>query len=354
MTEGTGLAVRDVAVFEIDLAAILLRGKPGKDARSRIGMFLTWHDEAGLPWWQPRLDQWRDAMLEAGASASTVSGRLSTVRSRYKTLGTDNGIRQRLLISTPAGWGFGDRAAFVNETLKQLDNDLDVKNARVKVSAVQDRTDRDQVRLTIAQAEALMSAPSWADTLKGKRDAALLALALCTGVREFELQNLVVDDLRQRYQGELALLVKHGKGDKQRMIPYGELSWCLLVVDAWLDAAGIDAGPVFRSFWKGARTLRPGRLSLRAIQKIVRSYPVTIDGELVEVRPHDLRRTYACTMWACGMDLISIQRNLGHASSDTTLGYIGDLTAAQRRGKAAYTFDLSALRVQGVLPGIAA
>ncbi len=42
---------------------------------------------------------------------------------------------------------------------------------------------------------------------------------------------------------------------------------------------------------EGGQRLRPGRLSLRAIQYILAAYPIMVDGELVTVRPHDLRRT---------------------------------------------------------------
>lgn len=108
----------------------------------------------------------------------------------------------------------------------------------------------------------------------GLRDTAVIALMLCTGIREGELSALEVKDLRQKLGGELALLVLEVKGTKERLVPYGELDWCLVVVDKWLEAAGISSGPVFRGLYKGGKKLRPGRLSLRAIEYITTAYPI--------------------------------------------------------------------------------
>ena len=112
------------------------------------------------------------------------------------------------------------------------------------------------------------------------------------------------------------------------------------------------AGPVLRGLYKGGRRLRPGRLSVRAVQYILASYPIMVDGELVQVRPHDCRRTYARRLYEAGVDLVAIQQNLGHADIKTTLGYVGTLDADKRRAPAIYSFDLGRLArvpIQGEL-----
>jgi integrase/recombinase XerD len=212
----------------------------------------------------------------------------------------------------------------------------------VRVKVRQDRADDEHLRLTSAQASALMAAPGVRDLL-GLRDTAVIALMLCTGVREAELSALEVDDLRQRLGGELALHVRDGKGRKERLIPYGELEWVLAIVDKWLAAVRITAGPVFRGFYKARQKLRPGRLSARAIQYVLAGYPVMIEGALTTARPHDLRRTYARRLYEAGVDLVAIQQNLGHADVKTTLRYIGPLDADRRRAPGVYTFDLGKL-----------
>ena len=149
--------------------------------------------------------------------------------------------------------------------------------------------------------------------------------------------------MRQTLRGELALHVREGKGCKERLIPYGELDWVLVIIEAWMRQAGVDGGLVFRGLYKGGK-LRPGPLSVRAIQYILERYPVAINGDLLHVKPHDLRRTYARRLYESGVNVIAIQQNLGHANTKTTLGYIGTLDVDQRRPPAVYSFDLSSFR----------
>ena len=84
------------------------------------------------------------------------------------------------------------------------------------------------------------------------RDTTLIALMLCTGIREAKACTLEAVDLRQRLGGELALHIRKGNGSQERLIPYGDLAWVLVVLDKWLEAAGISEGRVFRSHWRGA------------------------------------------------------------------------------------------------------
>jgi site-specific recombinase XerD len=327
---------------------------PGADkhTRHRLGKFETWMDTQGRPWYAPDLVAYRDTLLADGKAATTVSAHLSTIRARYATIIADNATRDALhdlagkrlqelgQEDTPA-----NRKAFVDELVTRIENATDPKVAPVKVKVSQDRPDSEHLRLTREQASALIATPGF-DTLRCLRDTAIIALMLCTGVREGELSALKVPDLRQRLGGELALHVREGKGRKERLIPYGELDWVLAIVDVWIKAAGISEGYVFRGIYKGDERLRSGRLSVRAIQYILADYPIVIGGEMIMVKPHDLRRTYARRLYEAGVDTVAIQQNLGHADLKTTLGYIGNLDAGRRRAPAVYTFDLAKLLKQ--------
>jgi len=329
-----------------------------KHARYRLAKFKRWLEGEGLNWHTPDLADYRDHLLAEGYAPSTVAAHISTVRGRYQAILRDNAARQALydqagqmLRETDQGDTPANRAAVVGELVARIENAIDPKEATVKVKVRQDRPDTEQVRLTTGQAEALMAAPGL-ETLRGVRDTAIVALMLCTGIREAELSALEVRDLRQHLGGELALHVREGKGAKERLIPYGALDFCLAIVDCWLDVADIGGGFVFRGFHKGYQVQRDGPLSVRAIQYVVGRYPVMIGGELTKVRPHDLRRTYARRLYEAGLDLVAIQQNLGHATLETTLGYVGTLDADKRKAPAVYTFDLAALarvRVQGKL-----
>ena len=61
--------------------------------------------------------------------------------------------------------------------------------------------------------------------LRGRRDVAMIALLLATGLREGEVVQLEISDLYQTYGGVPALRVKAGKGAKARMVPFGDMLW---------------------------------------------------------------------------------------------------------------------------------
>jgi len=104
-----------------------------------------------------------------------------------------------------------------------MKNAADPKHSSVKVKVRQERPDSEHLRLTNEQSSALLAAPG-VDTIQGLRVTGVIALMLCTGVREAELSDLDIDDLRQHFGGESALHVREGKGCKERLIPYGKLS----------------------------------------------------------------------------------------------------------------------------------
>ena len=312
------------------------------DRKHRLAKYARWLASHGSPdWHKPDLAAYRDVLLGAGYKPSTVSTHLSTVRARYAEL-----VRDRdLFYSLPAVQTTDDpltRKAMVDEIITRIENATDPRAAPVKVVIKQDRADSEHLRLTSAQAEALMDAPG-VGTLARLRDTAVIALMLCSGIREAELAALGAGDLRQQLGGELALHVRKGKGCKARLVPYGDLEWVLAIVDKWTSAASITDGAVFRGFYKGNRRLRPGRLSVRAIQYVLASYPVMVAGELRACKPHDCRRTYARRLYEAGVDPVAIQQNLGHARLETTLGYIGTLDAQARRAPAVYRYDLAKL-----------
>jgi len=344
----------EVLVQITDARSLLIPVNAGKDVRSRVGMFVDWLNETRRAWHSPDLGDYRDHLMVQGYRPASVSAHLSSVRAAYERVMRDNFLRDRLysaasndLKQLGAGDTPANRKAFVDERYIRLQNAVNPKASPVKIVKSQDKADSTHVRLTRAQAEALLNAPGVVP-LEALRDTAVIALMLCTGIREAELCALKVEDLRQTLGGELALHVRRGKGAKERLIPLGDLSWVLAVMDKWLEAAGITEGVVFRSFWKSGKTIR-GPLSVRAVEYIVGRYPVMNGkGKMIAVRPHDLRRTYARRLYEAGVDLVAISQNLGHASTRTTLTYIGELDVDKRKAPKVYSFDLAQLMKVGV------
>jgi len=357
LTDVVGLLRQEPYSGAIAARALLMPADPNKDEKYRISAFLAWLRDAGLCWYEVDLAAYRDHMLqERGLAPATASAHLATVRVRYRALLRSNQVRDLFYELARQELGqlgqaltLANLKATVDELLTRLENALAPSASRVCTKTVQDRADSAHLRLTAEQASALIAAPG-NRTLQALRDTAILALMLCTGIRVGELVNLVVEDLRQRLGGVLALHVREGKGCKERLIPYGELEWCLAVVDRWLQAAGIDEGPVFRGFCRDGCTLLPGALTTRAIQYIFDAHPIMVDGRLTCVATLDLRRTYARRLYEAGFDLASIQQNLGHAGIETTLGYIGEMSAERRQPPAMYVFAWQGWLREGMAP----
>lgn len=319
----------------------LRRLNGGKDEHHRIRVFVQWLDAQGQSWWQPDIAAYRDYLLYSYAgrdnqslSARSVLAHLSSIRGHYRALLRDNTVRQWFYDQCDPNLSIADKKSLVDEAMQRLINAVDAEQAPVKVVTRQDRPDDDHIRLTPAQASTLMAAPG-INTIAGLRDTALISLLLCTGLREAELCALDVPDLQKRLSGAPALHVRRGKGAKERLIPYGSLDWVLRIVARWLFHAGITSGPVFRGFYKDKK-VRPDRLAVRTVNKILDRYPIVIDGELRVVNPHDLRRTYARQLYEAGVDLLAIRDNLGHSDSKTTLKYIGVMDVEKRKPPSLY------------------
>ena len=161
-----------------------------------------------------------------------------------------------------------------------------------------------------------MAGPS-AETLRGKRDRALLAVLLGCGLRRAELVDLTVEDIQLREEHwVIADLV--GKGKHVRTVPVP--SWVKAAIDAWTTSARITEGRIFRSINKAGKIWGEG-VTPKVIWQVVKAAAGRAD--IQGLAPHDLRRTCARLCHAAGGELEQIQFLLGHASVETTERYLG-------------------------------
>jgi integrase/recombinase XerC len=144
------------------------------------------------------------------------------------------------------------------------------------------------------------------------RDWAALELLYATGARVGELCGADVDDL------DLATRTIRltGKGDKQRVVPVGELA--VEAVEAWLTRGR----PALVTETSGPALLL-GRRGGRADQRQLRAavHDVSAAAGVSDVAPHALRHSAATHLLEGGSDLRSVQEVLGHASLSTTQRY---------------------------------
>ncbi len=183
-----------------DPSAVIVPPDAVKDAKHRLSRYAAWLAAQAQPWHKPDLAAYRDHLDDAGYAGSTISAHLSTVRARYGAIARD---RDRFYaLAAQRSDNLLERKAIVDEIITRIKDACDPQAAPASLKTRQDRADGEHLRLTSAQASALMAAPGVRDLL-GLRDTAVIALMLCSGAREAELSALDVDDLRQRLGGEL-------------------------------------------------------------------------------------------------------------------------------------------------------
>jgi site-specific recombinase XerD len=170
--------------------------------------------------------------------------------------------------------------------------------------------------LTAEQSVALWQAPN-GETVKGKRDRALLAILLACGLRRHEAVALRIEHLEQREE-HWAIVDLKGKGGHLRTVPVP--NWVMEQLQIWLNASGIDGGKIFRRVTKMGRVLGEC-MTEKAVWHIVKDSAKRI--ALDKLAPHDLRRTCARLCHAAGGELAQIQFLLGHVSIQTTERYLG-------------------------------
>ena len=143
----------------------------------------------------------------------------------------------------------------------------------------------------------------------GARDRAFLELMYASGLRISELVGIDIDDLELR-----ARLVKvHGKGSKERIVPFGSKAETAL--RGWLAVrkADPDEPAVFVNY-------RGERITTRSVRRLFDGY-VRKAALRAGISPHTLRHSFATHLLTAGADLRGIQELLGHASLSTTQKY---------------------------------
>lgn len=228
----------------------------------------------------------QDLSREGRLTAASITRRLSTIRNMHRFL-FDEGLTQTFA-------GRGIRTPKIAKSLPKA--------------------------LTIEQVEKLLNTASQT-SLTGMRDRALLELLYGSGARVSEITALDVDDVITEGGGLASggFLRVIGKGNKQRIVPYGSyagkaLEAYLVQARPTLVAKGKRGTP---ALFVGARGARFSRQSVWLVLQ-----EAAAKAELEEdVSPHTLRHSFATHLLEGGADVRSVQELLGHSSVTTTQIY---------------------------------
>lgn len=217
---------------------------------------------------------WMESMMDKGNSAATVSRRLSALKTFYRFA-----LARRYVESDPV---YSIKGPKKEKPLPQF----------VKESEMDELLDRQ----------------AWGDDYNNVRARTIIILFYETGMRLSELVNL--DDKNVNFvTSEIKIT---GKGNKQRIVPFGdELKNTLLEFRRLRDASVEVKTPALVVSDKGTR------MSPSKVQDIVRSNLSRVCS-LKKKSPHVLRHSFATAMLNHHVGIENLKKLLGHASISTT------------------------------------
>jgi len=228
---------------------------------------------------------WRDELRQRGLGGATIRHRLASLASLFEHLCECNAV--------------------THNPVKGVERPK-TESGEGKTPALGDH-----------QARELLAAPG-ANTIKSKRDRAILSTLLFHALRRQELCKLRVRDARHARKGVPHLRV-FGKSGKTRYLPLHPGTNAL--IHDYLDVAGHgadDAGALFRP----VRNNRTGRferaITADGVYKLVRTYSARLG---FKIGAHALRATAATNALDHQADIAKVQEWLGHANIATTRIY---------------------------------
>lgn len=165
--------------------------------------------------------------------------------------------------------------------------------------------------LSADEIDALMQVCFADRTPIGYRDAALVAILRGAGLRRGEVVNLMLSDFKTG-----SVKIRGGKGDKDRTVYLPDA--VVMLVKDWLRVRGREAGALFCHINKGGVvTLK--QLSSQAVLLILEKRGK--EAGVSEFSPHDFRRTFISDLLDSGVDIVTVQKLVGHATTDQTARY---------------------------------
>jgi site-specific recombinase XerD len=265
--------------------------------RTDARLFAEWCAERGvlaLPASPESVATYLSAIATEGSKFSTVRRRAAAIKFAHETGDCESPTSARLVRSTLAG---------IRRTIGV---------AQVKKSPATANRLVEMIRLC----------PT---TLPGMRDRAMLLLGFAGAFRRSELVALRVEDL-QEAAGGLRVTIRRSKTDQdgagqEIAISRGDVHCPVLAVRAWMQAAGITDGFVFRPIARGGRVLER-QLSDRAVANLVKAYAARAGFRVEDFSGHSLRAGAVTTAAEAGAPLLKMAELSRHKSLEVLKGYV--------------------------------
>ena len=258
--------------------------------------FAAWCGRTGagfLPATPDAVAAYLAGLADAGLSASTITRRLAAIGYAHRRLGLDTPTR-------------AERVAQVLRGIRRTVGTAPKQKAPATAKFIK---------------AMLKGLP---DTMVGRRDRALLLLGFAAALRRSELVALDVADIERQPEGIL-VHIRRSKTDQEGAgqtiaVPRGIKLRPVEALDAWLVAAGIAAGPIFRPVNKGGRVL-PDRLTDRSVALVVKHRAAAAKLDPALFSGHSLRAGFVTSALENGADMLRVMDTTRHRSVDTLKKY---------------------------------
>jgi site-specific recombinase XerD len=163
--------------------------------------------------------------------------------------------------------------------------------------------------------------------VKGLRDRALLLLGFGGAFRRSELVALDVADLEETDEG-LRVTIRRSKTDQEGQgvtiaIVRGGACCPVRALRAWLDAASITEGPVFRPVGKGGK-VHGQRLTAKSVCDLVKAYADAVGLDASIFGAHSLRAGFLTSAARRGASVFKMRDVSRHKSMDVLQAYVRD------------------------------
>jgi site-specific recombinase XerD len=291
----------------LELAAYFARASKAKATQaayeSDFRIFESWCGPRGLsplPATSESLCAFLADQASLGKRASTLGRRLAAIRYFHRAAGHE----------TPTG----------DEKIKAV-----LSGIRRTIGAA-------PVRKKAATADIVIAMSSAATSLRALRNRAIVLVGFAAALRRSELVALNVEDLEETPEGMLVTL-RRSKTDQEGLgrrvaIPRGEIACPVAALRAWLGAADITEGAIFRrTFNKRAQRVTEYRLAPRNVAAIVKQGAARLGFDPSTFGGHSLRAGFVTSAVKRGANLIKITDVTGHKSLEMLKTYSRDAEA---------------------------
>lgn len=173
--------------------------------------------------------------------------------------------------------------------------------------------------LTPQQAAEILALQRSKQTIKGRRDYAILAAAMTAGLRTIEISRANVEDLSSRSGRTVLYLQGKGHDDKAEYVVIPQQAEA--AIRAYLKARG-RAGRKAPLFASVSNRTAGGRMATRSISEIVKDAFIEAGYDTPRLTAHSLRHTAGTLALQSGETIEKVQQMLRHADISTTMIYV--------------------------------